>query len=272
MTLLVRTDPASRTTGACRCPGREAARDRRRALSRAGHERRRDRGDRLSRHEGIRVAFDRLRSGGRPTSWRTSGPGLVQLMCDLESGPHPDRRPRHRRAHRTRWTWPSTMRWRAASSGSRSRASPLATSSPWMAPSCSARGASLVAARPRTRAAAATWRPAWPSTAARIAWAAAGQRGADPRRHRLCGRAADQRIWPTRASSHFRGAGEIQAQVITRRCWRGPTNPTTVIPVSRTKTGTHRLKVRPMEARPHVAVGLGTLVLGPGQPLARLPG
>ena len=68
MTLLARTNPErARLQGPVDVPGREAARHGRRPVSRQGHVGRRDRGARLSRHEGIRDRLRRLRAF-RPTA------------------------------------------------------------------------------------------------------------------------------------------------------------------------------------------------------------
>ena len=66
MTLLVRTD-AERAglQGPLHAARREAARQRRRSVPGQGHVRRRDRGARLSRHEGVRDLLRRLRGAGR---------------------------------------------------------------------------------------------------------------------------------------------------------------------------------------------------------------
>jgi (2S)-methylsuccinyl-CoA dehydrogenase len=61
MTLLVRTNPTA--------PGRET-------VSGEGHERRRDQGARLSRHEGIRDRLRRVRSAARESAGRRRGTGL----------------------------------------------------------------------------------------------------------------------------------------------------------------------------------------------------
>ena len=52
---------------------------------------RRDRGARLSRHEGIRARLRRLRGAGREPPRRRGGPGLQAAHADLRIGPHPDR-------------------------------------------------------------------------------------------------------------------------------------------------------------------------------------
>ena len=70
---------------------REAARHGRRAVPGRGPDRRRDRGARLSRHEGIRARLRRLRGAGREPPRRRRGPGLPAAHADLRIGPHPDR-------------------------------------------------------------------------------------------------------------------------------------------------------------------------------------
>ena len=68
MTMLVRTDPATTDhTGLSMLLAAEAARHRRRPVPRRGHDRRRDRGARLPRHEGIRARLRRLPRAGRAT-------------------------------------------------------------------------------------------------------------------------------------------------------------------------------------------------------------
>ena len=62
-----------------------------------GHERRRDRGARLSRHEGIRDRLRRLRGAGREPARRAGRPGLQAAHGDLRERAHPDRGARRRR-------------------------------------------------------------------------------------------------------------------------------------------------------------------------------
>ena len=99
--------------------------------SRRRHDRRRDRGARLSRHEGIRDRLRRLRGAGRQPARRRRGPGLQAADGDLRNGAHPDRRARHRRRAGGARAGAALRRRSACSSASRSstsRASP--TSSP----------------------------------------------------------------------------------------------------------------------------------------------
>ena len=56
-----------------------------------GHDGRRDRGARLSRHEGIRNPLRGLRGEGREPAGRHRRPGLQAADADLRGGPHPDR-------------------------------------------------------------------------------------------------------------------------------------------------------------------------------------
>jgi (2S)-methylsuccinyl-CoA dehydrogenase len=77
--------------------GREAARRGGRRLPGRRHERRRDRGDRLSRHEGIRARLRRLYRAGPEPAGRRARPGLQAADGHLRERPHPDRRPRRRR-------------------------------------------------------------------------------------------------------------------------------------------------------------------------------
>ena len=62
-----------------------------------GPDRRRDRGARLSRHEGIRARLRRLRGAGREPARRRRGAGLQAAHADLRIRPHPDRRAGDRR-------------------------------------------------------------------------------------------------------------------------------------------------------------------------------
>ena len=99
MTLLVRTDPErARLSRACRCCSREKPRGTDADPFPAhGHDRRRDRGARLSRHEGIRDRLRRLRGAGRQPARRRRGPGLQAADADLRVRAHPDRGARRRR-------------------------------------------------------------------------------------------------------------------------------------------------------------------------------
>ena len=58
---------------------------------------RRDRGARLSRHEGVRHLLRRLRRAGREFAWRGRRPGLQAIDADLRGGAYPDRGAGHRR-------------------------------------------------------------------------------------------------------------------------------------------------------------------------------
>ena len=98
MTLLVRTNPGSpRLSRSFDVPRRKAARHGEGDLSRQGHERRRDRRARLSRHEGIRNRLRRLRSAGRQSARPRRRPGLQAIDADLRSRAHPDGGARRRR-------------------------------------------------------------------------------------------------------------------------------------------------------------------------------
>ena len=77
--------------------GTEAARHRRQSLPGRRHDRRRDRGARLSRHEGVRHLLRRLRRACRQSARAGRGPGLQAADADLRGGAHPDRGARHRR-------------------------------------------------------------------------------------------------------------------------------------------------------------------------------
>ena len=76
---------------------REAARRRQDSVSGRRHDRHRDRGARLSRHEGIRDRVRRLRGEGRQPARRRRGAGLQAADGDVRIRAHPDRGPRHRR-------------------------------------------------------------------------------------------------------------------------------------------------------------------------------
>ena len=76
---------------------RKAARRRQESVPGAGHDRHRDRGARLSRHEGIRDRLRRLRGEGGKPARRRRGAGLQAADADLRIGAHPDRGARHRR-------------------------------------------------------------------------------------------------------------------------------------------------------------------------------
>ena len=111
-------------------PGAEAARHRRQSLPGRRHDRRRDRGARLSRHEGVRHLLRRLRRAGRQSARRRRGPGLQAADADLRGGAHPDRGARHRRGAMPRSisgfaTAPSASS--SASRSSTSRASPTSS-------------------------------------------------------------------------------------------------------------------------------------------------
>ena len=92
MTLLVRTNPAEpgyRGLSMLLAESR-AATTAIRSRSRR-HDRHRDRGARLSRHEGIRDRVRRLRGEGRKPARRRRGPGLQAADGHLRVGAHPDR-------------------------------------------------------------------------------------------------------------------------------------------------------------------------------------
>ena len=76
---------------------REAARRRRDSVPGRRHDRHRDRGARLSRHEGIRDRLRRLRGEGRQPARRRRGAGLQAADGDIRVRAHPDRGARHRR-------------------------------------------------------------------------------------------------------------------------------------------------------------------------------
>jgi hypothetical protein len=167
---------------------------RRQSVPRQGHERRRDRSARLSRHEGIRDRLRRLRGAGRQPARRRRGPRLQAADGDLRERPHPDRRARRRRRPIARSNSVSNTRSSASSSASRSsisRASP--NKLVMMAVELMiARQLTYFAAREKDRASAATSKPAWPSCWPPASPGRRRQRAADPRRQRLRARIPDQ--------------------------------------------------------------------------------
>jgi len=85
MTLLVRTDPKSRAIAVFRCCSRKSRAHRCGAVSGARHVRHRDRGARLSRHEGIRDRLRRFRVKAEGLLGGVEGQGFKQLMQTFES-------------------------------------------------------------------------------------------------------------------------------------------------------------------------------------------
>ena len=111
-------------------PCAEAARHRRQSFPGRRHDRRRDRGARLSRHEGVRHLLRRLRRSRRQSAWRGRGPGLQAVDADLRGGAHPDRGARHRRRAIRARSRPALRHGAQSSSASRSsisRASPTSS-------------------------------------------------------------------------------------------------------------------------------------------------
>ena len=105
----------------------KAARQRRQSVSGDRHVRHRDRGARLSRHEGIRNRLRRFRGEGRKSARRGRGLGLQAIDADVRGGAHPDRGARHRRRAVGDGSGARTMRSSARNSAGRSsisRASP----------------------------------------------------------------------------------------------------------------------------------------------------
>ena len=97
-------DPAgahqSRQQGLARpvhAAGAEDSRQRGQPVPDPRHDRRRDQGARLSRHEGIRTGLRRLQGAGRQPAGRRRGPGLQAAHGNLRIRPHPDGRPCGRR-------------------------------------------------------------------------------------------------------------------------------------------------------------------------------
>ena len=105
MTLLVRTNPNEPGYhGLSMLLAEKPRGDDDESVPGAGHVGQRDRGARLSRHEGVRDRLRRLRSEGREPARRGRGPGLQAADADLRGGAHPDRGARHRRRRRRRWS------------------------------------------------------------------------------------------------------------------------------------------------------------------------
>ena len=170
-----------------------------------GHDRHRDRGARLSRHEGIRDRLRRLRGEGREPARRRRGPGLQAADADVRVA----RASRPRRApsasRRPRWSWRSTTRRAACSSASRS------STFPRVADKIAMMAVEIMIARQLTYFAARAegFRPPLRSRsrhgeAARRArrLGERRQRRADPRRQRLRARISGRRAsCATRASS-----------------------------------------------------------------------
>ena len=98
MTLLVRTNPKEPGYRGLSMLLAEKPRGRRRqSVSGRRHVRHRDRGARLSRHEGIRDRLRRLRGEGREPARRRRGARLQAAHEHVRVGAHPDRGARHRR-------------------------------------------------------------------------------------------------------------------------------------------------------------------------------
>ena len=98
MTLLVRTNPKEPGyRGLSMLLAEKPRGDDANPFPVAGHDRHRDRGARLSRHEGIRDRLRRLRGEGGKSARRRRGAGLQAADADVRVGAHPDRGARHRR-------------------------------------------------------------------------------------------------------------------------------------------------------------------------------
>ncbi len=97
---------AARTGRACRCSSpRSRAAPTPSPFPAEGHDRRRDRGAGLSRHEGIRDRLRRLRGAGENLLGGQRGPGLQAADGDLRERAHPDRGARRRRRAERAWSW-----------------------------------------------------------------------------------------------------------------------------------------------------------------------
>ncbi len=111
MTLLARTDPGEPGyQGPVHVPGRKAARHGRQPVPAPRHERRRDRGARLSRHEGIRDFLRRFRGAGRQHCSAATRARASSSSC-RPSRPRASRRRRAPSAWRNPpWISPCAMR------------------------------------------------------------------------------------------------------------------------------------------------------------------
>ena len=225
MTLLVRTNPAE--TGYRGLSMLLAEKPRgtdERSVSRARHVRHRDRGARLSRHEGIRDRLRRLRGEGGESARRRRGARLQATDGDLRGGAHPDRGARDRRGAGRAWSRRSSYATQRVQFGE-----PIANF-PRVADKIAMMAAEIMIARQLTYYAARQKDSGRRCDleagmakllAARVAWAAAdnavqihGGNGFAlefPVSRILC----DARIL-----NIFEGAAEIQAQVIARRLLR----------------------------------------------------
>ena len=92
MTLLARTDPESTDhRGLSMFLAEKEPGHRRRAVPDRRHDRRRDRGAGLPRHEGIRTGLRQFPRQGREPARRRGGQGLQAAHADLRIRAHPDR-------------------------------------------------------------------------------------------------------------------------------------------------------------------------------------
>ena len=108
-----------RLQGAVDVPGRKDPRHRRGTLPDRGHDRRRDRGAGLSRHEGIRAGLRRLPGQGREPAGRRDGQGLQAADGDLRIAPASRPPPAPSAWRSRRWTCRCNTRRTASSSASR---------------------------------------------------------------------------------------------------------------------------------------------------------
>jgi (2S)-methylsuccinyl-CoA dehydrogenase len=190
------------------------------ALAGPRHFRRRDRGARLSRHEGIHGQFRRLQGEGREPAGRRGRPGLQAAHADLRERPHPDRRARHRRG---------AIRARCGMQYAQDRKQfgKALIEFPRVSGKLAMMAVEIMIARQltyfsrgkRTTTGAATWRPGWRNcSGARVAWACADNA---LQIHGGNGFALEYGIsrilCDARILNIFEGAAEIQAQVIARR-------------------------------------------------------
>ena len=109
-----------RPSGTVHAARREAARQRRQSVPGARDVRHRDRGARLSRHEGIRDRLRRLRGEGGESARRHRGARLQAADADVRGRAHPDRGALRSGSRRPRWKRRSATPASAGSSASRS--------------------------------------------------------------------------------------------------------------------------------------------------------
>jgi (2S)-methylsuccinyl-CoA dehydrogenase len=222
MTVLARTVPDTTDYRglsmflAEKTPGTDEA-----AVAGPRHFRRRDRGARLSRHEGIHGQFRRLQGEGREPAGRKEGQGFKQLMQTFESA-------RIQTAARAIGVAQSALDSGMQYAQDRKQFGKSLIEFPARLRQARHDGgrdhdrtaADLFSARgKRTTTAAATWRPGWPNC-----WAPAWRGPAADNALQIHGGngfaleyGISRILCDARILNIFEGAAEIQAQVIARR-------------------------------------------------------